>query len=199
MLNTVYFFSPVNLVFLGREWDSSPAPYRKWNIESVCLACAAGRLKPVVPYKQKANVIGWWCRQRLSSAANQVAFFPVRAKNFGKYHHCFAASILTPGGRTLLLLFESGATSGRCDTWHSRLRFKISNVYSVDGQRELKYFMHFCPKPSTFLWKKWIHSQRYVADSYFLFLWSFEVFERRILTNIWRWICWTFEIWPFRF
>ena len=34
--------------------------------------------------KQKANVIGWWCRQCLSPA-NQVAFFSVRANKFAKW------------------------------------------------------------------------------------------------------------------
>ncbi len=34
--------------------------------------------------KQKANVIGWWCRQCLSPA-NQVAFFSVRANKIAKW------------------------------------------------------------------------------------------------------------------
>ena len=44
--------------------------------------------------RQKANVIGWWCRQCLSPA-NQIAFFSVRANKFTKWKTGFIATTLT--------------------------------------------------------------------------------------------------------
>ncbi len=45
--------------------------------------------------KQKANMIGWWCRQCLSPA-NQVAFFSVRANKFAKWKTSLTYSIYCP-------------------------------------------------------------------------------------------------------